>query len=229
MPRFTGGAVGALAYDAVSSFEPTVPLPTADPVNVPLAAFIETDLVIVFDHLPHTLSAIASLHTETPDLEGRYEIAERAIFEALERTARPALPELGGGRCDSGRTGPATRPVGPAVREDRIQTSLGREAYEDAVRVAKNAIAAGEAIQVVLARRQSIELPADADGKPVDGIGLYRALRRVNPSPYLFFVRLPGFEVVGASPERLLQVEGDRLTSVALAGTRPVAPPLRRT
>ena len=87
MPRFTGGAVGALAYDAVSAFEPTVPLPERDPVGVPTAAFIETDLVLVFDHLTHTLSAIASLHTDAPDLEGRYRIAEAAIFEALERTA----------------------------------------------------------------------------------------------------------------------------------------------
>src|SRR6478609_3933701 len=167
MPRFTGGAVGALAYDAVSTFEPTVPLPDNDPVGVPTAAFIETDLVLVFDHLTHTLSA-------TP------------------------------------------------LREDRVDTSLGRDAYIHAVDVAKDAIAAGEAIQVVLARRQSFDLPADpATGRPLDGIALYRALRRVNPSPYLFFVRTPSFEVVGASPELLLQVEGDRLTTHPIAGTRP--------
>ena len=77
------------------SFEPSVPLPDRDPVRVPIAAFIETDLVLVFDHLTHTLSAIASLHTETPDLEGRYRIAEAAIFEALERTvaAQPGRDE----------------------------------------------------------------------------------------------------------------------------------------
>ncbi|MGZ6343349.1 MAG: hypothetical protein ACXWOT_10095 [Candidatus Limnocylindrales bacterium] len=80
MPRFTGGAVGALAYDAVSTFEPTVVLPGPDPVGVPLAAFLESDLVLVFDHLTHELTAIASLHTAAPDLEGRYRIAERAIF-----------------------------------------------------------------------------------------------------------------------------------------------------
>src|SRR5215212_719240 len=96
MPRFTGGAVGALAYDAVSIFEPTVPQPEADPVGMPTAAFIETDLVLVFDHLTHTLSAIASLHTDAPDLEGRYRIAEEAIFGALERTARPSATELAG-------------------------------------------------------------------------------------------------------------------------------------
>ena len=214
MPRFTGGAVGALAYDAVSAFEPTVPLPDRDPVGVPTAAFIETDLVLVFDHLTHTLSAIASLHTDAPDLEGRYRIAEQAIFEALERTGRPSAAEMNG----------ATRATGAAsvLRDDRIETSLGREAYIHAVEVAKDAIAAGEAIQVVLARRQSFDLPEDpATGRPLDGIALYRALRRVNPSPYLFFVRTPSFEVVGASPELLLQVEGDRLTTHPIAGTRP--------
>jgi anthranilate synthase component 1 len=220
MPRFTGGAVGALAYDAVSAFEPTVPLPDADPVDVPTAAFIETDLVLVFDHLTHTLSAIASLHTDAPDFEGRYAIAGRAIHEALEKTARPSAAELGLGRA-AGGNGHSGAASSACVEPSRIRTSLGREQYEDAVRVAKEAIAAGEAIQVVLARRQSIELPVGPSGDPLDGIELYRALRRVNPSPYLYYVRMPGFEVVGASPELLLQVEGDRLTTHPIAGTRP--------
>ena len=213
MPRFTGGAVGALAYDAMASFEPTVPLPERDPVGVPTAAFIESDLVLVFDHLTHTLSAIASLHTDAPDLEGRYRIAERAVFEALERTARPSAAELGTGSAANGSAQP--------IREERIETSLGRDAYIHAVKVAKDAIAAGEAIQVVLARRQTLDLPPAGDGQTLDGIGLYRALRRVNPSPYLFFVRVPSYEVVGASPELLLQVVGDRLTTHPIAGTRP--------
>src|SRR5512144_1480662 len=204
MPRFTGGAVGALAYDAISSFEPTVPLPDRDPVGVPIAAFIETDLVLVFDHLTHTLSAIASLHTETPDLEGRYRIAETAIFEALERTARPSAAELNGvGRRPGNGAAGGPAPAAPAATAAGapIETSLGRDEYIHAVQVAKDAIAAGEAIQVVLARRQSFELPADpATGAALDGIALYRALRRVNPSPYLFFVRTAAFEVVGASP-----------------------------
>ena len=221
MPRFTGGAVGALAYDAISSFESSVPLPDRDPVHVPLAAFIETDLVLVFDHLTHTLSAIASLHTETANLEGRYRIAEEAIFAALERTSRPSASEINGA---STRTRPAAdgRPMSSPTSGHPIETSLGRDEYIHAVEVAKDAIAAGEAIQVVLARRQSFDLPADpATGTTLDGIGLYRALRRVNPSPYLFFVRTPGYEVVGASPELLLQVEGDKLTTHPIAGTRP--------
>jgi anthranilate synthase component 1 len=216
MPRFTGGAVGALAYDAVSIFEPRVPLPDKDPVGVPTAAFIETDLVLVFDHLTHTLSAIASLHAEAPDLEGRYRIAEAAIFDALERTARPSAAELRAGKSRTAANGAGSGLSGP------IDTSLGRDEYIRAVEVAKDAIASGEAIQVVLARRQSFGLPIDpATGSPLDGIGLYRALRRVNPSPYLFFVRTPTFEVVGASPELLLQAEGDKLTTHPIAGTRP--------
>jgi anthranilate synthase component I len=226
MPRFTGGAVGALAYDAVATFEP-VPLPERDPVAVPTAAFLETDLVLVFDHLTHTLSAIASLHTDAPDLESRYRIAERAVFEALDRTGRAvgAHSANGNGRSTGGAGSQglagadgaqqANRPVGQA------EASLGREQYESAVRSAKEAIAAGEAIQIVLARRQTLPLPGGADGRALDGLALYRALRRVNPSPYLFFVRTSGFEVVGASPELLLRVEGDALTTHPIAGTRP--------
>src|SRR5947208_11055731 len=133
MPRFTGGAVGALAYDAVSIFEPTVHLPDADPVGTPTAAFIETDLVLVFDHLTHTLSAIASLHTDAPDLEGRYRIAEEAIFEALERTARPSAAELNGHGAGNA--------VGLAAAQSPLanDASLGREEYIHAVEIAKDA------------------------------------------------------------------------------------------
>jgi anthranilate synthase component 1 len=226
MPRFTGGAVGALGYDAVPFFEPSVPLPIRDPIGVPTAAFIETDLVIVFDHLTHELSAIASLHTDTPNLEVRYRIAEAAAFEALERTARPSSAELeaAGAYAQTGIMNGATpgTSISPLSSNGGPQTSLGHDEYVHAVEVAKSAIAAGEAIQVVLARRQSFDLPIDpTTGRQLAGIDLYRALRRVNPSPYLFFVRVPSFEVVGASPELLLQVEGDRLTSHPIAGTRP--------
>jgi anthranilate synthase component 1 len=259
IPRFTGGAVGALAYDAVSTFEPTVPLPDRDPIGVPMAAFQETDLVLVFDHLTHTLSAVASLHTDAPDIEGRYAIAERAIFEALERTGRPTEAELAGltrrsrretdgpagaGQGSDGarpgdgagsveepglRQAPGLRPPdegrespdrGPSAGLRQIEVSLGRGEYESAVRSAKEAIAAGEAIQIVLARRQTYERPV-IDGQPLDAVSLYRSLRRINPSPYLYFVRMPGFSVVGASPELLVRVEGDRVTTHPIAGTRP--------
>jgi len=199
-----------------------VPLPERDPVCVPAAAFIETDLVLVFDHLTHTLSAFASLHTDAPNLESRYRIAEEAIFEALERSGRPTEAEMTGLRRRGANGTPATlEPVASALGRP-AGTSLGRDEYIHAVEVAKDAIAAGEAIQVVLARRQTFDLPLNpATNAPLTGIDLYRSLRRVNPSPYLFFVRTPTFEVVGASPELLLQAEGDRLTTHPIAGTRP--------
>jgi anthranilate synthase component I len=256
VPRFSGGAVGALSYDAVPSFEPTVPLPTKDPVGVPMAAFQESDLVLVFDHLTHTLSAVASLHTDAPDIEGRYAIAERAIFEALERTARPTESELaaltrrrrpdvpddesndlraaepGFGAGSGSSAGPDDRRI--AAAGDRgdstgraqvaglepLEVSLKRGEYESAVRSAKEAIAAGEAIQIVVARRQTFERPV-IGGERLDAVSLYRSLRRINPSPYLFFVRMPEFTVVGASPELLVRVEGDRMTTHPIAGTRP--------
>jgi anthranilate synthase component 1 len=201
MPRFTGGAVGTLAYDAISSFEPTVPLPAIDPLRTPLAAFMETDLVLVFDHLTHTLSAIAALHSDAPDFDARYRVAERGVLDALERTA--AYPTK------------SRRSTSPATDAPADETSLDRAAYIAAVETAKEAIVNGEVVQTVLARRQSF------DGGQIDGIDLYRALRRVSPSPYLFFIRMPDFEVVGASPELLLRVEADHLVTHPIAGTRP--------
>jgi anthranilate synthase component 1 len=109
---------------------------------------------------------------------------------------------------------------GPSAGLRQIEVSLGRGEYESAVRSAKEAIAAGEAIQIVVARRQTYERPV-IDGQPLDAVSLYRSLRRINPSPYLYFVRMPGFSVVGASPELLVRVEGDRVTTHPIAGTRP--------
>jgi anthranilate synthase component 1 len=204
-----------------------------------MAAFQETDLVLVFDHLTHTLSAVAALHTDAPDLEGRYAIAERAIFDALERTGRPTELELAnltrrttevertasaepgdGAGSDQGGAAPGGASGSGAFGVRQIEVSMGRGEYEAAVRSAKEAIAAGEAIQIVVARRQTFERPVIA-GEPLDAVALYRSLRRINPSPYLFFVRMPEFSVVGASPELLVRVEGDRMTTHPIAGTRP--------
>ena len=127
MPRFTGGAVGALAYDAVTALRADrAAARGAIPSACPTAAFIETDLVLVFDHLTHTLSAIASLHTEAPDLEGRYRIAEAAIFEALERTARPSAAELAAAGPQRGRRLRASR---HRSARPTSRTSLGRDEY----------------------------------------------------------------------------------------------------
>ena len=189
MPRFTGGAVGALAYDAVSIVRADAcRCPSATRSASPTAAFIETDLVLVFDHLTHTLSAIASLHTEAPDLEGRYRIAEAAIFEALERTARP---ERRRARRRRARRAPRHRQPRLRRRPDRrrasaaTSTSTRSRSPRTRSRPARRSRSCSPAASRSTCR--STRRPA----RPLDGIGLYRALRRVNPSPYLFFVRTP--------------------------------------
>ena len=215
MPRFTGGAVGALAYDAVSTFEPTVPLPERDPVGVPIGGVHrDRPRPRLRPPDPHAVRGRVAAHRGA---RPRGPLPDRRGGDL--RRARPCRAPVRG--RDRGRGAP-DRGRGPPSSPAPVETSLGRDAYIHAVEVAKEAIASGEAIQVVLARRQSFDLPGDPEtGRTLDGIGLYRALRRVNPSPYLFFVRTPTFEVVGASPELLLQVEGDKLTTHPIAGTRP--------
>ena len=218
MPRFTGGAVGALAYDAVSAFEPTVPLPGPRSGRRPdRRLHRDRPRARLRPPDPHAVGDRVAPHRGTGP---RGPLPDRRGGDLRGARADLATERRGDGRHDLRDRRPATeqrRPWG-----NQSTTSLGRDEYIHAVEVAKDAIAAGEAIQVVLARRQSFDLPTDpATGAALDGIGLYRALRRVNPSPYLFFVRTPTYEVVGASPELLLQVEGDRLTTHPIAGTRP--------
>ena len=155
---------------------PTVPLPDRDPVGVPTAAFIETDLVLVFDHLTHTLSAIASLHTEAPEPRGA--LPDRREGDLRCPRADVATQRERDGRFD-GANGDGSAAAAPARAVDASDTSLGRDEYIHAVEVAKDAIAAGEAIQVVLARRQSFGLPTDpATGAPARR---HRALPRPAP------------------------------------------------
>ena len=228
MPRFTGGAVGALAYDAIAAFEPTVPLPERDPGRRPdRRLHRDRPRPRLRPPDPHAVGDRVAPHRGAGP-RGPLSDRRGRDLRGARADVRPSVARDGG---FGGPAPPRERPSAPtpvpvrrtsrdARTSDRDEP--GRDEYIHAVEVAKDAIAAGEAIQVVLARRQSFELPADpATGAPLDGIGLYRALRRVNPSPYLFFVRTPGYEVVGASPELLLQVEGDRLTTHPIAGTRP--------
>ena len=185
MPRFTGGAVGALAYDAVVDVRAVRPAARRGPGRRPDGGFIETDLVLVFDHLTHTLSR------------------DRV---AAHRGPRPrgSLPDrraghLRGPRADGapqrGRDGRRLRAIRPRPTARRCPRSAARSTPGSAATpisrpwsTQRTPSPPGEAIQVVLARRQSFDLPPGADGASIDGIGLYRALRRVNPSPYLFFV-----------------------------------------
>jgi anthranilate synthase component 1 len=201
LPRFTGGAVGYLAYDAAHWFEP---VPTASgPVDGPamasdLGAFMLFDTVLAFDHVQHRLLLVANARiTADDDLEALYQFACARIqfLEAeLERT------------LSSVRTAPAGRVT--------LSSNMSKDAYETAVRTAKEHIAAGDIYQVVLSQRFEADVEADP-------FTVYRALRHVNPSPYMYFMRLGELAIVGSSPEMLVRVEGRRVETHPIAGTRP--------
>ena len=198
LPRFWGGAVGFLAYDAVRRFEPKVGPPTSDEEDE--LAFGIGHTLLVFDNLYQTLRVVVPTLTDG-DLRARYEAAVARIDRSVAKLREPsALPPLA-------MPGPAEASL-PA-------SSFSREAFEAAVRVCQQHIHAGDIFQVVLAQRFEVE------ARDVDPFDVYRALRVVNPSPYMYFLRLPGVDVAGASPETLVRVEDGRATVRPIAGTRP--------
>jgi anthranilate synthase component 1 len=208
LPRFQGGAVGFLSYDMVRHME-RVPSRAKDDLGLPDAVFLFTDTLLVFDNLRHRLLVIANATIEdrTPAaLDQAYDRAAVRIGMMLAKLARPARTST-----------PLTlAPPGPlvALGEDGFTSSMDETAYCEAVRRAKEYIAAGDAYQIVVSRRLDCRLEADP-------FTVYRALRTINPSPYLFFLRLGKTTIVGSSPEVLVRVEGDRVDLRPIAGTRP--------
>ena len=196
LPRFTGGAVGYLGYDAAAWFEPVTLQPASQVEDE--AGFMLFDTVLAFDHVRHRILIIANARiTGDEDLESLYQFA-RAKIEFVERELDRTL----------------SKPPAPSARPLDIGSNVTRDAFERMVRTAKEYIAAGDIYQVVLSQR--FETPLDADPFMV-----YRALRHVNPSPYMYFIRTGGRAIVGSSPEMLVRVEGRRIETHPIAGTRP--------
>jgi anthranilate synthase component I len=199
LPRFTGGAVGYLGYGAASWFEPVLGDIGDASDGADQAGFMLFDTVLAFDHVQHRILIIANARiTADDDLEALYQFAcakiqflERELERNLSVTARP------------------DRPPCLDVRSNRT-----REQFEEQVRKGKEYIAAGDIYQVVLSQRFEAEVAADP-------FTVYRALRHVNPSPYMYFIRMGGVAVVGSSPEMLVRVEGSRVETHPIAGTRP--------
>jgi anthranilate synthase component 1 len=196
LPRFTGGAVGYLAYDVAAWFEP-VKLQDTE-TGEEEAAFMLFDTVLAFDHVRHRILIIANARiTGDDDLESLYQFARTKIDfveRELERTlSKPPRPDAG--------------PID-------VTSNVSKEQFEEMVRVGKEYIAAGDIYQVVLSQR--FETPVASDPFTV-----YRALRHVNPSPYMYFLRIGGRSIVGSSPEMLVRVEGRRAETHPIAGTRP--------
>ncbi|MCA1583489.1 MAG: anthranilate synthase component I [Acidobacteria bacterium] len=197
LPRLTGGAVGYLAYDTVPWFEPSVVLQHTEH-DVEQAGFMLFDSVLAFDHVQHRILLIANARVSgEDDLRALYQFA-CAKIEFLERELERALS--------------LSRDTNPNALD--LRSNLTQPAFEAMVRTAKEHIAAGDIYQVVLSQRFEAQFEVDA-------FTVYRALRHVNPSPYMFFIRMGNRAVVGSSPEMLVRVEGRRAETHPIAGTRP--------
>src|SRR5688500_10364451 len=196
LPRFTGGAVGYLGYDAAAWFEPVALQPTTEVEDE--AGFMLFDTVLAFDHVRHRILIIANARiTGDEDLESLYQFA-RAKIEFVERELERTLSKSVRGHSE---------PVS-------ISSNVTRDRFESMVRTAKEHIAAGDIYQVVLSQRFETRFDADP-------FMAYRALRHVNPSPYMYFLRMGGRAIVGSSPEMLVRVEGRTMQTHPIAGTRP--------
>lgn len=201
LPRFTGGAVGYLGYEAASWFEPALAgvLAKSDSAapEIP-AAFMIFDTILAFDHVKHRILIIANAQvTDGVELEALYRFG-CARIEFLEQELRREL----------------SSPERPPERHLAIRTTVSREQFEAQVRRALEYIAAGDILQVVLSQRFEAEIGSDP-------FRVYRALRHVSPSPYMFFLRMGSRAVAGASPEMLVRAQGTRIETHPIAGTRP--------
>jgi anthranilate synthase component 1 len=197
LPRFCGGAVGYLSYETAGKFE-RLPSPEKDSLCLPEAVFMLADTFLVFDHVAHRIRVV-SLMVLDSNLEAAYSDAVERIDDLCRRLKSPLDLE-------------PSRQAQPVPASSFI-SSVTREAFEGSVAEIKETIAAGEAIQVVLSQRLSRATRA----KPFD---IYRALRSINPSPYMFYLDFAQFQIIGASPEILVRVEDGEVVTRPLAGTR---------
>ncbi len=198
LPRFTGGLVGYFGYDTVRYIEPRLgDCPNPDPLRLPDILLMVSDEVLVFDNLSGKLYVI---HYVDPDEPDAWAQGRRRLREAVDRL-RSAMPYHVQARAEQ-------------VAEADFVSGFTREGFLAAVEKAKRYIVDGDIMQVVLSQRLSIPFHA----RPLD---LYRALRSLNPSPYMYYLDLGGFHVVGSSPEILVHVEDGNVTVRPIAGTRP--------
>ena len=201
LPPFAGGAVGFFGYDLVRTVEP-LDAPNPDALGLPDMALMLTDALVAFDHLKHTITILANADLDAePDFERAQEAAERTIADVRSCLAGP-VP----GAVSSAETVVSQAP--------RFESNMTRERFEAMVARIVEYIHAGDAFQVVPSQRWSAEMPVEA-------FSIYRGLRVVNPSPYMYFLDFGDFQVAGASPEPLLTVTGRHVSTRPIAGTRP--------
>ncbi len=202
LPGFHGGAVGYLAYDAIRYFEPRVPAMPADPQGVPESVFMFGETILVFDHLRHDIKVVSHAYLNG-DVEQAYTDATRRIDEMVSRLAQPlSLPaELQSGAPLTG---------GPAP----VESNFTVDRYASVIDKCIEYVYAGDIIQVVNSQRFSRRTAAHP-------FQVYRALRSVNPSPYMYYLDLEDFQIVGAAIETVVKVEDGIAATHPIAGTRP--------
>ncbi len=199
LPRFFGGAVGYLGYDMVRFIE-ELPDSTVREVDAYDSCFMLTNTLVIFDNMRQKIKVVCNVHLEEgADLSAAYQKAQAEIDLLIEKLREPL---------------PRATPSSPEESAG-LQPNFTRQGFMEAVERCKEYVRAGDIIQVVLSQRFSGPL-----GK-TDPFDIYRALRTVNPSPYMFFLRFDDTLVVGASPEVLVRKEGDRVEVRPIAGTRP--------
>ena len=198
LPRFFGGAVGFFSYDMVRRFER---LPSGKPSVIGSwdSLFMITDTIVIFDTMSQKIKVVSNAHLDGSSSPDDAYAAATAKIETLIRRLRTSLPPQ------------ATLQPHAATK---FTSNVSREEFERSVEMAKEYVRSGDIIQVVLSQRFSGEVTAD----PFD---IYRVLRTLNPSPYMFFLRCDDTLVVGASPEVMVRKEGDRVDLRPIAGTRP--------
>jgi anthranilate synthase component 1 len=197
---FLGGAVGVFGYDLVRTVEPLGSAPP-DPLGLPDMALMLSDVLVVFDHLKHTVTIVANADLDAePDVERAYAAARQRIADVKSRLTGPVPP------TPRGAEAPREAP--------RFESNMSREHFEGMVERIVEYIFAGDAFQVVPSQRWSAPVPVEA-------FSIYRGLRAVNPSPYMYFLDFGDFQVAGASPEPLLTVTGRHVSTRPIAGTRP--------
>jgi len=203
LPPFAGGAVGYFGYDLVRTVERLGP-PNPDPLGIPDLALMVCELMVAFDHLKHEVTMLAYARVDRPDeVEAAYERSTRLIEEARAalRAPTPHSPT------------PATEPAG-AEQPAGFVPNMSREEFEANVARIIEYIRAGDAYQVVPSQRFT-------GRAPVEAFSIYRGLRTVNPSPYMYFLEFGDFQIAGASPEPLVKVSGRRVEARPIAGTYP--------
>ncbi len=202
LPKFYGGAVGYMSYDLVRCFE-HLPAAPPDDLELPESYFVFTEACVIFDHVRHRMLVVCNAHVEG-DPDAAYDHALAKIHDLIVQLQAPDVPALG-------------LTPGDRAADVPVVSNVTHEAFLSAVATAQEYIAAGDIIQVVLSQRLACPLSAALSAQPFN---LYRALRYLNPSPYMYYLSFGGLKLIGSSPERLVSEEERLVITRPIAGTR---------